>query len=143
MRPTLDDVYEILAVDSDDCIIWPRAKDKDGYGQKKYLGKQWKAHRLVYLLVKGHFPDELLVCHSCDNPSCVNYKHLFVGTQSDNKQDEVRKGRNIFTNKTHCPNGHLYDSANTAITKEGWRKCRACDRERHNEKYLGYKASNL
>lgn len=51
------------------------------------------AHRAAYLLCVGNIPDGMFVCHSCDNPRCCNPKHLFLGTQQDNVDDCVAKGR--------------------------------------------------
>ena len=55
-----------------------------------------KAHRYIYETFRGSIPDGVFVCHSCDNPRCVNVKHLFLGTPLDNMIDKVVKGRQTF-----------------------------------------------
>jgi hypothetical protein len=56
-------------------------------------GKTVLVHRLAWTLARGPIPDGMEVCHSCDNPPCVNDSHFFLGTQSDNSKDMWAKGR--------------------------------------------------
>lgn len=76
------------------CEIFRGYKRKDGYGNKWFRGKNDYAHRVSWVLSFGEIPEGMIVCHTCDNPSCVNPEHLFLGTQKDNIQDMYKKKRN-------------------------------------------------
>lgn len=89
---TVDDFWDLVAK-SDGCWLWQGRLDKNGYGNFCMEYKNWFAHRLAYTFVKGPIPDDMVVCHQCDVPDCVNPNHLFLGTQQDNVKDMVFKGR--------------------------------------------------
>lgn len=63
------------------------------YGVAWLFGKKWKAHRAAWVFEFGPIPEGVLVCHKCDNPPCCNPSHLFLGSNKDNAQDCINKGR--------------------------------------------------
>ena len=79
--------------DDNGCRNWTAARDRDGYGQLNVGGLMKKAHRLIYEVAHGAIPEGMTVCHRCDNASCVELSHLFLGTQQDNIADATKKKR--------------------------------------------------
>lgn len=77
------------------CWVWTASRmDKLPYGRVCAVkGKPVLAHRLSYAINRGEIPEGMHVLHSCDNPSCVNPDHLFLGTNEDNVSDKVAKNR--------------------------------------------------
>ena len=87
---------KVRAVESG-CVEWAAHRNALGYGVfRDRHGESMKlAHRVAYALANGPIPDGLLVLHRCDNPSCVNVAHLYLGTDSDNTRDKLERGRMV------------------------------------------------
>lgn len=82
-------------VDDNDCWIWrkPAPEYSDGHVTLKYRGKRIGVHRLAWVAWRGPIPDGKQLNHHCDVPNCINPDHLYLGTQQDNIQDMVDRGR--------------------------------------------------
>ena len=76
-----------------ECWEWTAGCDKDGYGQFSIGYTGTRAHRFSYLINRGPIAKGMVVCHTCDNPRCVNPSHLWLGTIEDNNRDMKAKGR--------------------------------------------------
>lgn len=100
-----------LASDTDICVEHTCPADRDGYGQVKFKGKMYKAHRVAFAAANGTLDESLLVCHSCDNTKCINPKHLFQGTVKDNTQDMISKGRDRDRRVLNAVKGEKHSSA--------------------------------
>jgi len=78
------------------CWRWTAATNRRGYGVINVEGAARLAHRVTYHVFRRAVPNDLCVLHHCDNPSCVNPSHLFLGTRADNARDMKRKGRSAY-----------------------------------------------
>lgn len=121
----------------DDCLLYTGTLNNRGYGQICVDGTPMLAHRAMYELTVGPIPDGMNLDHTCHNRDasclggdscphrrCINVDHLEPVTGAEN----TRRGRTWAINgtKTHCPQGHPYDSENTHVWN-GRRYCRACN----------------
>lgn len=134
---------------SRDCWLWMGWKNKTEYGMFDVWNPKTKksyknfAHRISFLIEHGSIDETKMICHHCDNPPCVNPKHLFQGTYTDNAADSIKKGRFVFAingtinrSVTHCKFGHQLTSG------KNQRICLTCCRDRARLK-RGYKVKPL
>lgn len=127
------------------CWIWIGARFRNGYGQvsTKREGIIY-AHRMSFRIHSGAHPGAAMVCHHCDNPSCVRPDHLFLGDAKTNHMDMRSKGRmklnphaaknlRCHVPAAQCPSGHELSRENTGtILRNGrhaGRYCRQCKRQ--------------
>jgi hypothetical protein len=106
---TVQDRFAMQAIPKESgCVEWSGWKNQYGYGCFHVDGRDILVHRWAYADKHGPIPNGLFACHRCDNPSCVNPDHIFLGTQKDNLQDAGRKGR---MNKTIKARGEKHGNA--------------------------------
>lgn len=86
-----------------ECWVWNASCDHIGYGHFGVGRVVLLVHRIAWFLKNGPIPQGMCVCHKCDNPSCVNPAHLFLGTQRDNMKDRDDKGRRTAPRGDHNP----------------------------------------
>jgi len=116
---------------SHDCWEWTGSTGAGGYGRVLLRGSWWQAHRMVYELLIGPVPVDLILHHRCRNKRCCNPAHLKPVTQSVNKKEDYAildpdRPRSL---KKHCRNGHLFSDDNIlwkTVKGKRVRFCRAC-----------------
>lgn len=136
-----EDRFRIHVDDSggpDACHPWMGARLRADYGSFHANGHSIQAHRWILGHIRGkHLTGDELALHHCDNPPCVNPRHLYVGDHVQNMRDMIERDRvnnpraAAFRAQTHCVAGHEYDVKNTYQRPDGGRDCRICKQIAH------------
>jgi hypothetical protein len=116
------------------CWHWNGTRNNHGYGLFRPGGTSGKvlAHRFMWQLLHGPIPQGLCILHRCDNPTCVNPRHLFIGTKKDNTQDAVKKCRAYMPIALlECLQGH----GRLRHRPSGGSWCPVCTRVQSRESY--------
>lgn len=92
-KDTVEGFMARVDIQEHGCWEWIGVRMWLDYGTVRIDGKILRAHRVMWRLVNGDIPDNMMVCHKCDNPPCVRPDHLFLGTAKDNSDDCHSKGR--------------------------------------------------
>lgn len=140
--PLLDKLLaKVLVNETTDCWEFQGAKNNIGYGMIRDDKKMRTTHRVSFEEHNGvKIPPGFCVCHTCDNPSCVNPLHLWLGTMKQNMDDMIAKGRGYRWGdylaqgrvhprlgkslpKTNCPHCHR-DIANNVFGRHHGENCK-------------------
>lgn len=146
VTPLLDRLASKIRFTDQGCWEFTGSLGTHGYGRlwDQAAKKPRQAHRLSYELLVGPIEGGLPLDHLCRNRACVNPDHLEPVTHRENvRRGLARQNGEHNRAKTHCPQGHLYDEANTGIVKShGWRYCIRCNHEKNAANYQLRKASS-
>lgn len=110
----VDKLGPLILTDLGPCWQWIGGHTSNGYGKFSLFGKSSTAHRASWFLHTGQVP-ELFVCHRCDNKSCVNPSHLFIGDHVINMRDMAVKGRD-----KHRAGGRLLEQDGQSLPLSEW-----------------------
>ncbi len=101
VQPKLADDFWASVQRSDNASCWPwlKSTQRSGYGRLAFKGSRMGSHQIAWILVNGPIGNGLCVLHKCDNPTCCNPSHLFLGTNNDNIADRMAKGRSVVGSK--------------------------------------------
>ena len=123
--------------DGGECRIWTGATNTAGYPQIHAGGKTVYVGRYLWESAnEKSLTKDVFLCHHCDNPRCVNLRHVYAGDAASNSRDMHSRNRQNYPvparnrAKTHCVNGHEFNEANTLYGATGSRSCRVCCREK-------------
>lgn len=86
-------IEEKVVIRPNGCHHWVGARGRGGYGAITWKGKTRVVTRVLWENLHGPLESHIFLCHTCDNPACVNLAHLFLGTAKDNAQDKLNKGK--------------------------------------------------
>lgn len=122
----------LATANPDECWLFAGFIEKNGYGRLlKSVGAPG-AHRVMYENEVGQIPEGLHLDHLCRVRHCINPAHLEPVTWQEN----IRRGAQPWSSRTHCKNGHEFNDQNTLhVVYKGWneRKCRPCNTARARE----------
>lgn len=125
------------------CMEWQGWRNRKGYGEIGMKdSSNARCHRVVYKAVRGEVPADWDVCHTCDNPPCVNPLHLFAAPRSVNVQDMRAKKRGNHQKQTACKWGHDFTPENTYVDSRNFRQCRTCIKGWQRKKYQKKRAES-
>lgn len=115
------------------CWVWTAGTFSSGYGSFWLKGRMRHAHRVAWHWMRGPVPEGMTLDHLCRNRACVNPDHLEPVTHQVNILRGVGASAQ-HARKTHCPQGHAYDEANTEWYGNR-RRCITCRREHQRRAY--------
>ncbi len=129
----------------DECWPWTASTDPRGYGQIKWEPRA-RAHRVAWFLAHDSWPptaEGLEIDHVCNNPGCVNVRHMELVTKAENNRRRDARLGNPAARKDRCKRGHALVPGNLYKARPGLRVCAECKRQRARRQYAEWKARKI